>query len=304
METDQDPSTAACDPAWIRDLALRAGEFLERAARRRDQLRVDHKGRVDLVTEIDLEVQQFLVEEIRASCASDGIGAEEGDLAASVDRRGPVWYLDPLDGTTNFVHGYPFYCVSIARWVEDRPESAVVWAPALDELYCAVRGHGSRLERPGRGEAARPLRARERTRLEDALLATGFPYHRGRTAALNLAICARALTRVRGLRRGGSAALDLCHVADSRLDGYWEMALSPWDLAAAVLVAREAGVRVTDFLGREEVLRSRRVAAARPGLHDQLLELITATHEDPDHPVLGELTGPLPLDGPLPGDAP
>lgn len=305
MERDLQPSVRACDPLWVRNLALRAGAELQAASLRRGALRVDHKGRVDLVTETDLVVQGMLVEEIRGEFPDDRIVAEEGDLARRDSTAGAVWYLDPLDGTTNFVHGYPFFCVSIARWIDGEPAVGAVYAPALDELYVAVRDGGAAVERPRSGEPARALHARDCASLDDALLATGFPYDRGRTATLNLAICARALTRARGLRRGGSAALDLCHVADARLDGYWEMGLAPWDLAAAVLVAREAGILVTDFAGDADVLEARRLVAAGPGLHPQLRGMIVDVHRDPDLEVLGRLEpGEVPLTGPLPGDRP
>lgn len=303
MEPRPDPPTVACEPAWVRDLVLRAGELVEDAAGRRDRLRVDHKGQVDLVTETDLAVQRLLVDAIRAEFPDDAVVAEEGDLSAPATGRGAVWYVDPLDGTTNFVHGYPFYCISVARWVEGRPGIGVIWAPALDELYTAHAGRGAALERPRRGEGPRALTAGPGRPLDRALLATGFPYHRGRTATLNLAICARALARVQGLRRGGSAALDLCHVAEGRLDGYWEMGLAPWDVAAATVVAREAGVVVTDFRGGGGILDARRVVAARPPLDEELRRLIVDVHRDPDPACLGDLpTRPVPLEGPLPGE--
>ena len=137
--------------------------------------------------------------------------------------------------------------------------------------------------------------------LDDALVGTGFPYHRGATARLNLAVCARALSRVRGVRRAGSAALDLCHVALGRLDGYWEMGLNDWDIAAAAIIARESGAIVTDFQGAPGILGARRVAAAGPGLHGELLEMIVASHREPDLDPLGPMPeGPLSLTGPLP----
>lgn len=301
MEQIPQQTPSAVEPGWLRALALQAGEHLVEASRRRGQLRVDHKGRIDLVTETDLAIQELLVSSLRAAFPGDRIVAEEGDQPAA-DDRSRVWYVDPVDGTTNFVHGHPFCAVSIARWVDDEPEIGVVWAPFLDELFFSRSGNGATLERPLRGEPPAPVFASGCVSLDQALVGTGFPYHRGRTARLNLAICAHALERVRGLRRGGSAALDLCHVAMGRLDAYWEMGLSAWDLGAAALVAREAGAIVTDFTGAPGILDGSRVAAAAPGLHAELLALLERAHRRPDLEVLGDAPPDgFALRGPLPG---
>ena len=260
MEHHEGQDTTRVDCEWLRDLALRAGRVLQDASHRHRTLQVDHKGRVDLVTEIDLQIQDLLLADLRAAFPDDRMVAEEDAQPRDSSTAGAVWYVDPLDGTTNFVHGHPFCAISIARWVDGIPETGLVYAPLLDELFAAQRGTGATLERPERGSGPRPVSASSCASLDDALLGTGFPYHRGATARLNLVICGRALTRVRGLRRAGSAALDLCHVALGRLDGYWEMALQPWDLAAATVIARESGVQVTDFQGEAEVLERR----ARP----------------------------------------
>jgi myo-inositol-1(or 4)-monophosphatase len=295
-----DPATRTdVDAAWLRELVLDAGLTLERGARRHRELRVDRKGQVDLVTETDLAIQEQVVEGIRKAHPDDHIVAEE---ASRVEfGAGAVWYVDPLDGTTNFVHGHPFCAISIARWTKGRPDVGVVHAPLLDELFLAERGGGATMERPGRGRPPRAIHASKCRSLDDALLGTGFPYHRGATARVNLAICGHALSRVQGIRRAGSAALDLCHVALGRLDGYWEMALSEWDVAAGILIAREAGAAVTDFQGGEDVFGARRVAAAARDLHPELLALVRSGHEQPDLEALGPLPGiPVPLTGPLP----
>jgi myo-inositol-1(or 4)-monophosphatase len=288
------------DAGWLRALVLEAGNLMQEASGRRGDLRVDLKGRVDLVTETDLAIQDLLTDAIASAFPGDLIIAEEGDVAgpAATDR---VWYVDPLDGTTNFVHGHPFCAVSVARWVGGSPEIGAVYAPMLDELFMAVRGGGARFERPVRGDAPISIGSSACRSLDDALLGTGFPYHRGASARVNLCICARALTRARGLRRAGSAALDLCHVGLGRLDGYWEMGLNAWDVAAATLVAREAGAKVTDFLGRESVLGARRIIAAPPPIHGELIGMISEAHAAPDLDPLGAVPViPVPLDGPLP----
>jgi myo-inositol-1(or 4)-monophosphatase len=297
---DRDPaSRTSAEAAWLRELVLAAGDTLVRAARRHRELRVDRKGQVDLVTETDLAIQDQILEALTANFPDDQIVAEEQDRAEVGDD--PVWYVDPLDGTTNFVHGHPFCAVSIARWVDGEPMIGAVHAPLLDELFLAVRGQGATLERPERAREPRRIHASDCGSLDDALLGTGFPYHRGATARVNLAICGHALARVQGIRRAGSAALDLCHVALGRLDGYWEMALSEWDVAAGTLIAREAGALVTDFEGGADVFGARRVAAAGAELHPELLRLVRAGHAQPDLEALGPPpVSPVPLSGPLP----
>jgi myo-inositol-1(or 4)-monophosphatase len=303
MEHHQGTSTTDVDPGWLRDLALRAGKVLQDAFLCHRTLRVAHKGRVDLVTEIDMQIQELLLADLRDAFPDDRMVAEEDAQPDVASSTGAVWYLDPLDGTTNFVHGHPFCAVSIARWVDGIPETGLVYAPLLDELFLGRRGAGSTLERPELGVEPRRISGSPCATLDRALVGTGFPYHRGATARLNLVICGRALTRVHGLRRAGSAALDLCHVALGRLDAYWEMGLQPWDLAAATVIAREAGVLVSDFRGHASVLEARRLAAAGPALHPELLEMIQAAHREPNLDVLGPFPeGDLALTGPLPGE--
>lgn len=285
----------------IRALALQAGERMEAALDEGGNHDVEHKGRVDLVTRVDKEVQAFLVDAIGSGFPGESIVGEEDERDGRPTHEGPVWFVDPIDGTTNYVHGFPFYCVSIARWSDDGA-TGVVFAPALDELFAAVTDDGATLERPWRGQPPRRIHASSCDRLEDALLATGFPYERGATARLNLEIVGRALTRCRGVRRAGSAALDLCYVGAGRLDGYWEMALHPWDVGAGLLVAREAGARVTDFEGTDDVLWGGRVCAGAERLHAELLADVQSAHAEPTLDVLSPpLDVPVPRSGPLPG---
>jgi len=288
----------------LRTLALQAGERMQAALEEGGQHDVEHKGRVDLVTRVDKEVQAFLVDAIGSRFAGESIVGEEDEHDGRPSDAGPVWFVDPIDGTTNYVHGFPFYCVSIARYATDGSAAGVVFAPALDELFSASTGHGATLERPMRGMAPIPLRTSSCARIDDALLATGFPYERGGTARLNLTLVGHALTRCRGIRRAGSAALDLCYLGAGRLDGYWEFALHPWDMAAGLLVAREAGARITDFEGEEDVLWGQRLCASAPALHEELLGMIAAAHADPTLDVLAPpFDGDVPRRGPLPGGA-
>ena len=283
----EDGRDLAVELEWMKGLARRAGALMLASAEDRSSLDVRHKGQVDLVTRVDHELQALLVEAIGRRHPTDRIVAEESDRATdeAADAR-PVWYVDPLDGTTNYVHGHPFYAVSIACWKQGVPELGVVFAPALDELFSARRNAGATLEHPARGGLPQELHASGCASLDDALLATGFPYARGARARLNLALCAHALTRVRGIRRAGSAALDLCWVGAGRLDGYWELDLGPWDVAAGCLVALEAGARVSDFSGGNDLFESGTICSAAKDLHSSLLSLLEAGHAWPELDVL------------------
>ncbi len=261
----------AAEAARLRLIALAAGAIQQEGrGHRRD---IVYKSATDMVTDVDRRVEAYLFDRLGEVFPQDGVRAEEGAGRSGVSGR--VWHVDPLDGTTNYVHGYPFYAVSLGCAGADGPELGAVYAPELDELYLARRGGGATLERPGRGEPARPLALAGPVALERALLATGFPYERGEVAALNCDLVKNfLLRRCHDIRRGGSAALDLCHVAAGRLDGYWEFRLQPWDVAAGVLVAREAGAVVTDLDGGADALHGRHVLAAAPGLHAEMLAII------------------------------
>ena len=276
----------------LRELALEAGSVLLRTRR---HLKVEAKGPVNLVTEVDLELEEFLVDSLRKRFPRWAVVSEEGKARDAVQSR-PCWYVDPLDGTTNFVHGHPFHAVSIGGWEGGRALAGVVYAPALDELFLASASHGASLEHPQRGGQPQSLKLRPCARLREALLATGFPYQRSDVCRLNLRCVAEALHRGQGLRRGGSAALDLCYLAAGRLDGFWEPTLRPWDVAAGSLIAREAGAIVSDYEGGDDYLWGRRIVAAGPQLHPQLLEMLREAHAHPEEWPLGSpLTAPVAL---------
>ncbi len=254
----------------VRDLALRAGDFLlanlDRIAR------VDLKAGTELVTDLDRRCEAMVVEALHRLFPDDAIRGEEG--GAQEGGSGRSWYVDPIDGTTNFVHGYSHFCVSIACVDGDGPVLGAVHAPYLDELFTASRGTGAAMERPRRGER-RDLPRREPVVLTSALLATGFPYLRDARVDRNVELVRRMLKGgCHGVRRAGSAALDLCHVGAGKLDGYWEMGLRPWDVAAGQLVVREVGGVVSDFAGHDDGLPCESVVAAVPGLHEELLAII------------------------------
>jgi myo-inositol-1(or 4)-monophosphatase len=229
-------------------------------------------GPSDLVTEFDLASERAIVGRLRAAFPSDAIIAEESgaDADGGVQRR---WYVDPIDGTTNFAHGLPFFCVSIALHDEAGPALGLVEAPALGWRFVAVRGQGATLEERARGLAPRPLHTSATPRLEAALLATGFPYDLRSSDEDNLREFSALQRDAQAVRRVGSAALDLSMVAAGWLDAYWEQKLKPWDLAAGVLLVTEAGGRITGYDGEtldRSVFAAGRIIASNGHIHEEL----------------------------------
>jgi len=255
----------------VRDLALSAGAILLDSMGRVGPIRQKHA--TEIVTEVDRRVEDLLVAGIRHTFAGDAIEAEESGCTAG--GTGRTWYIDPLDGTTNYAHGYPIFSVSIACADADGLALAAVFAPYLDELYLAHRGGGAVLERPRHGVSA-PLKPRRPVELTRALLATGFPYVRDEGVDRNTDRVRDFLkANCHGVRRGGSAAVDLVHVAAGKLDGYWETSLRSWDTAAGTLIAREAGAIVSDQAGREETLHFKNILAAAPQLHAVMCTMLS-----------------------------
>ena len=227
---------------------------------------VRYKGLIDPVTEMDRASEALLLERIREAFPHHAIISEEsGTLTGHQAHR---WYIDPLDGTVNYAHGLPIFAVSVAYFEGDQPCLGVVYDPMRDECFYAERGKGAFLN-------GQPVRVSTTPDLIHALLVTGFPYDLDGSRPDNLDLFATFTRRTQGVRRLGSAALDLCYVASGRLDGYWELELAPWDLAAGVLIAREAGALITRLNGEPDVLQPPYdVLAANPYLHQQMLALI------------------------------
>jgi myo-inositol-1(or 4)-monophosphatase len=232
----------------------------------------EYKGDVDLVTVADRTSEKLIRERLAAAFPEHGIYGEEGTR----DRLGGEfrWYVDPLDGTTNFAHGFPQFCVSLGLEQRDaalRPEedgrlvAAVIYDPIRDELFAAERGRGARLN-------GRPMRVSRTPELAEALIATGFP-SRKRHQDTNIHFYHEFTLRSHGVRRAGSAALDLAYVAAGRLEAFWEFNLNPWDTAAGILLVEEAGGRVTDFSGYAFRLDSREILASNGLIHAELLGL-------------------------------
>jgi myo-inositol-1(or 4)-monophosphatase len=222
--------------------ARRAGEVIVRSLDRVGALTVSEKGRNDFVSEVDRAAEQVLIAAIRKAYPAHGFLAEESGAAPGDDY---TWVIDPLDGTTNFLHGFPQFAVSVACRHRGRAEVAVVLDPMRGELFTAERGAGTQLD-------GRRLRVSQRVSLDGALIGTGFPYRENRRwLRPYLAMLERVMDATAGVRRPGAASLDLAYVAAGRLDGFWEAGLSPWDTAAGNLLITEAGGRVGDFTGGE-----------------------------------------------------
>jgi myo-inositol-1(or 4)-monophosphatase len=223
---------------------------------------IEYKGDVDLVTQADRSSEALIVERIRKQWPSHDLIGEEGSRTATGSDF--LWYVDPLDGTTNFAHGYPVFCVSLGLEYKGERIAGVVFDPNRDEMFAAEKGSGSRLN-------GRAIRVSPAERLAESLLATGFPSHK-RHKNPNIQFYHQITLRSHGVRRAGSAALDFCDVACGRFDGFWEFNLNSWDTAAGVLVAQEAGGKVTNFSGGPFTIDSREVLASNGLLHDELLQ--------------------------------
>lgn len=259
-------SDESLDPIRLRDaacaMAREAGAIVLEGHGRTHH--AERKGRIDLVTEYDRRSEALILERVRAQFPGHAVLAEESGSHQGARAR---WLVDPLDGTTNFAHNYPFFCVSIGVEVEGRRVAGAVYDPVRDELFAAASGAGATLN----GET---IRVSDTPAIEDALLVTGFPYDVREHPERHLPLFQEFLVRAQGLRRDGSAALNLCYLAMGRFDGFWEGNLSPWDLAAGVHIVEEAGGRVTDYGGGELHLDGRQIAAANPVLHARLLEVL------------------------------
>jgi myo-inositol-1(or 4)-monophosphatase len=248
-----------------RELALKAGALVRDGLGRAEQ--VDRKSPVNLVTEIDHACEALILSGIRDARPGDAIVAEES--ADGSRPAGACWYVDPVDGTTNFVHGLPHCAVSIAFAEQGRIQAAVVNDPCKGEIFEAERGGGARLN-------GKPLRVSETRHLSDALLVTGFPYDRRAHAQFYLGYFEHFLHAAQDVRRFGSASLDLCYVAAGRFDGFWEWKLHPWDTAAGWLIVEEAGGRVTDFDGSAYDPWLPRIAATNAYIHDETVATLQA----------------------------
>lgn len=240
-------------------IAQSAGAILMRRYQKLQQSEIEHKGRTDLVSVADRESEAHVVQRLKENFADHGIVAEESDPRP--DRL--TWYIDPLDGTTNYIHGFHAFAVSMALYEGPDPLVAVVHAPALGETFHAVRGGGAWL-----GE--RRLAVTKTDQLIDSLLVTGFACVRDSMSKNNLQNFVRLMGHSQGVRRVGSAAIDMAYVAAGRFDAFWELCLAPWDVAAGALLIKEAGGEVTDWFGGRDWLHGRSIVSSNRALHNLL----------------------------------
>jgi myo-inositol-1(or 4)-monophosphatase len=259
------------DTAW--QAANAAGELIR--AQWEQPRTIDYKSAVDLVTSVDRDAERLIVEILQRKFPGHSILAEEEtQIARASDEY--RWIIDPLDGTTNFAHGYPQLSVSIALEFRERIILGLTYDPLRRECFRAIKDQGATLN-------GAPIRVSAVTELDKALLATGFPYDRREHAHFYLGFFEAFLTRCQGVRRAGSAALDLCYVAAGRIDGYWELKLKPWDVAAGALIVAEAGGAVSNFSGGEFSIHGNETLASNGLIHTEMvsvLKSVASTHVD------------------------
>jgi myo-inositol-1(or 4)-monophosphatase len=244
------------------DWARHAGGILREGYGKRHQ--INHKGRIDLTTEADHASEAYLLEQIRAHFPGHTIETEESGLLSGADEK--CWYVDPLDGTTNYAHSVPAFCVSLAYAVGGKMKLGVVYEPMRDETFSAAHGEGAWLN-------GKPVHVSETEEMVHSLLATGFPYDRYSDTRSNLAAFEYFTRASQGVRRFGAAAIDLCYVAAGRYEGYWEQTLHSWDIAAGALIVEEAGGVVTRLRGEADYLRPPcQVLAGNPAIHALLMQ--------------------------------
>lgn len=245
--------------------ARNAGELINRSADNVGKLQINQKGKNDFASEVDRIVEQEIIKIIRNAYPTHAILAEESGSYAGNDDF--TWVIDPLDGTTNFLHGFPQFAVSIALKHKSKIEVGVVYDPTRDELFTAARGSGAMLNN-------RKLRVTRQSNLKGALLGTGFPFKKQQHLDAYLDMFRALFTDSAGIRRTGSAALDLAYLAAGRLDGFWEIGLHEWDMAAGAILIQEAGGVITDFSFNDQYLTSGNIIAGNPKMQQLIYQKI------------------------------
>lgn len=249
--------------------ARAAGAIINRAALDVESVRVSKKQANDFVTEIDQAAEEAIIETLLTAYPDHGIHAEESGKQEGRGRdKDFVWIIDPLDGTTNFIHGFPVYCVSIALAVRGKIEQAVVYDPTRNDLFYASKGRGAFMN-------DRRIRVSKRTMLRESLISTGFPFRPGDELKPYLAMMGDIISRCAGVRRPGAAALDLAYVAAGFTDGFFEKGLHPWDVAAGSLLITEAGGLIGNFTGEADFLEQSECMAGNPRIYGQLVNVLS-----------------------------
>jgi myo-inositol-1(or 4)-monophosphatase len=250
--------------------ARKAADVIQYGARNLDRLTIDNKGPGDYVSDIDKGAEAAIVDILLEAYPTHGIMAEEGSGATRGNPNSDfVWVIDPLDGTTNFLHGVPQYCVSIALKEKNVITQGVIYDPSRNDLFTATRGSGAYLNN-------RRIRVSKQTKLRDCLIGTGFPFRDGAGFDEYLVQFKNLMPKCAGLRRPGAAALDLAYVAAGYFDGFWEMKLNQWDMAAGALLIQEAGGLVTGIDGEDTYMESGAIVAATPKIFPELLKTLQA----------------------------
>ena len=247
--------------------ARAAGAIINRAALDVESVRVSQKQVNDFVTEVDQASEEMIIETLLGAYPGHAIWAEESGREHGARDSEFVWIIDPLDGTTNFIHGLPIYCVSIALAVRGKVEQAVIYDPSRNDLFTATKGRGSYMNN-------RRIRVAKRTRLQECLISTGFPYRPGDDLPSYLQMLGDIMQRTAGVRRPGAAALDLAYVAAGFTDGFFEKGLQPWDVAAGSLLVTEAGGLVGNLSGDADFMEQHECLAANPRIYGQMVSLL------------------------------
>jgi myo-inositol-1(or 4)-monophosphatase len=247
--------------------ARAAGSIINRAALDVESVRISQKQVNDFVTEVDHAAEKIIIETLLAAYPGHAIWAEESGREHGAQDSEFVWIIDPLDGTTNFIHGLPVYCVSIALAVKGKIEQAVIYDPSRNDLFTATKGRGAYLN-------DRRLRVSKRIRMQECLISTGFPFRPGDDFNTYLRMMGDVMQRTAGLRRPGAAALDLAYVAAGFTDGFFETGLQPWDMAAGSLLVTEAGGLVGNFTGEPDFLEQKECMAGNPRIYGQLVGIL------------------------------
>lgn len=247
------------------ETALKAGKYLRE--RFKHPKHIEYKGEIDLVTDSDFGAEEIIINSLRKAYPQHRILAEETTGAYQISKQGYCWVIDPIDGTTNFAHGYPLFAISIALEYNGRIILGVAYSPLLDELFTAQLGKGAYLN----GDKINVSKTKD---LSQSLLATGFPYDIRRDSKTNLRYFSGFQLRAQDIRRDGSAVLNLCYTACGRFDGFWELKLKPWDTASGFLMVKEAGGKVSDFSGNRFNIYEKEIAASNGLIHRQMLETL------------------------------
>lgn len=247
--------------------ATEAGKIILRNLNKLDSINIQSKGRNDFVSEVDFMAEQTIINILQSSYPDHDILGEESGNVAGTKKSDFQWIIDPLDGTTNYLHGFPMYAVSIALQKRGVLQAGVVFDPLKEELFTAAIGEGAFLNQ-------RRLRMSGCSKMSKALIGTGFPFKNLPALDRYIEMFRRIFPETAGVRRAGSAALDLAYLAAGRLDGFWEMDLKPWDIAAGVLLIKEAGGVISDFNGGDEYLQSGNVVGGCLKIHQELLDLV------------------------------